>query len=196
MADCVPANAKRIAAGGDDIAGQRVMLLQPDLALGESNLYVPDAPHADIPLPILPPVATNSDGMKLVDALREQGAVVDELATYTIRPAVSDPVALSTLLAEGVDIVTFTCPFELAGLVSILNGRPVVDVLSSLTVACGDPATAGAAHALGIRVDVTPEEHTVEGLVEALAKWRRDTESPGGEAAGCTSRDIESSLRR
>jgi uroporphyrinogen-III synthase len=39
-------------------------------------------------------------------------------------------------------------------------------------VACIGPTTADAAHDLGVRVDIVAEEHTIEGLVDTLVKWR------------------------
>jgi len=45
-------------------------------------------------------------------------------------------------------------------------------VLQSRVVACIGPTTAEAAGKAGLRVDLVPQEHTVNGLVEALLKWR------------------------
>jgi uroporphyrinogen-III synthase len=50
----------------------------------------------------------------------------------------------------------------------------VSNVLSPLIVACACPATADAARALGVRVDMVAEEHSIDGLVEALVKWRTE----------------------
>jgi uroporphyrinogen III methyltransferase/synthase len=44
--------------------------------------------------------------------------------------------------------------------------------LSGIPAACIGPTTAAAAQKAGLRVALTPEEYTVEGLVEALVQWR------------------------
>jgi uroporphyrinogen III methyltransferase/synthase len=41
--------------------------------------------------------------------------------------------------------------------------------LRGITIACIGPVTAQTAEEFGLRVDVMPEEHTIAGLVEALA---------------------------
>jgi uroporphyrinogen III methyltransferase/synthase len=108
----------------------------------------------------------------LADRVRNQGAVVDTVTAYTIRPAELEPDALSVLLDGNLDVAAFTSPFSVTSLTKMLVSREVADVLSPLTVACVGTATAHAVHALGIRVDVVTEEHTIEGLVEALVTWR------------------------
>jgi uroporphyrinogen III methyltransferase/synthase len=134
----------------DGLAGQRVLLLRADTA-------TPD------------PSATIS----LADTLSAQGARVETVAAYTIRPADPDPVALSALLDGEVDVVTFTNSSSLTSLTKMLNNRSVAEVLSPLTVACIGSGTADVARALGIRLDIVAEEHTADGLVEALVKWHK-----------------------
>jgi uroporphyrinogen-III synthase len=110
----------------------------------------------------------------LADALRDQGAVVETVAAYTVQSAEPDLAALSALLDGNLDVATFTSRCGVTLLTKMLENRPVADVLSPLTVACISPTTANAARALGVRVDVVPEEHTIEGLVDALVKWRTE----------------------
>jgi uroporphyrinogen III methyltransferase/synthase len=108
----------------------------------------------------------------LAEALRDRGALVEEVAAYAIRPAEADPVALSALLDGGLEVTTFTSSSSLTSLAKMVNSRPLADVLSPLTVACIGPTTAAAAHDLGVRVDIVAEEPTIEGLVDMLVKWR------------------------
>ncbi len=149
---------QEIAAAVGDMAGQRVLLACSDIAASNSLVK---------PIP-----AKEELSESLVDTLRAQCALVEEVAAYIVRPADPDPVALSALLNGGVEVATFVGPTSVILLAEILNQRPVADVLLPLTVACIGPTTAEAARALGVRVDVVAEEHTVEGLVEALVKWR------------------------
>lgn len=128
---------------------QQVLLLCPDSVL-------PDYPASK----------------ELAGLLRARGTRVESIATYTIQPAPTNPAALSALLDGMVNVATFTAPNSPAPLTTMLNNRPVADVLSSLKVACIDQVTYEAASALGIRVDMVAEKHTVEGLIETLVRWR------------------------
>jgi uroporphyrinogen III methyltransferase/synthase len=111
---------------------------------------------------------SNAAPSDLVDNLRNQGTLVETVTAYTVQLAEPEPFALATLLDGGVDVATFVSPSGLTGLATILDGRPLVDVLSPMTVACIGPVTADAARALGVRVDVVARKHTIEGLIEAL----------------------------
>jgi len=73
-------------------------------------------------------------------------------------------------------VATFVDPLSLSSLAEMLNHRPVAEILSPLTVACIDPNTAASASALGVRVDLIAETHTIEGLIDALVKWRTHKE--------------------
>lgn len=157
VADLIPTR-QDITAEIGGVAGQRVLLPSSDAA-------TPD-PSAEF--------IVMKEGLRanLVEVLRDQDALVEMVAVYTSRPADPDPVAISALLDGAVDVATFVSPSGLTSLDKMLNNRPVADVLSPLTVACIDPITAEAARALEVHVDVVAEEHTVEGLVEALTRWR------------------------
>ncbi|GAB4529024.1 MAG: uroporphyrinogen-III C-methyltransferase [Anaerolineae bacterium] len=135
---------------------QRILLLRPDDAL------------SDYP-------ASN----ELAGLLRARGTRVESIATYTIQPAPVNPAALSALMKGDVNVVTFAAPNSLAPLTRMLDHRPVADVLSPLKVACIDQATCEAASAIGVRVDMVAEKHTIEGLIETLVRWRTDSDGHG-----------------
>ncbi len=109
----------------------------------------------------------------LVKAMRDRKALVETVVAYDIVPVEPDPVAMAALLDGGVDVATFVSPSSLMGLAAMLDGR-LLDLPSPLTVACIGPATAEAARTLGMRVDMIAEEHTVDGLLQALVKWYRE----------------------
>ncbi len=113
---------------------------------------------------------------ELTDALCAQGTSVETVASYAIQPANPDPVALSALLDGSANVATFVDPLSLSSLAETLNHRSMAEILSPLTVACVDPNTAEAASALGVRVDLVAETHTVEGLTDTLVKWRAKEE--------------------
>ncbi len=151
VADFLPIGdtVRDIAAALGDRPHQRILVLCSDMLLAD-------------------PRATTD----LMDALCARGALIKKVAAYTIQPADPDPAALAALLDGSVNVAIFTSPPSLTSLTKTLDNRPVADVLSPLTVACIDPTTADAACALGVRVDLVAEEHTTEGLIDILVKWR------------------------
>lgn len=105
----------------------------------------------------------------LANGLTAHGARVERVAAYrTVRPAGADEEA-RRLLAEGVDVVTFTSSSTARNLVDILEGDTAA--LGSAVIACIGPVTAGTARELGLRVDLVAGEPTVEGLAAALAEY-------------------------
>jgi len=106
---------------------------------------------------------------ELVTGLAGLGAEVDEVAVYqTVVPAEAKETAQS-LLAEGIDVVTFTSSSTVRNLASILDGN--VGALDGVVTACIGPITAAAARELGLRVDIVSEQHDIPGLVSALLSW-------------------------
>ena len=138
-------------AGATDIAGRLVLVPCSDVMLSQLS---------------------TQNG--LAKALSGRGAEIHATATYAIRPAEPDPVSLSTLLNQDVDLATFTSPPSLTSLANMLGDRPIAEVLSPLAVACIGPRTAQAARQLGVRVDIVPAQHTIEGLLEALINWHTE----------------------
>ncbi|MBX3050937.1 MAG: uroporphyrinogen-III synthase [Caldilineaceae bacterium] len=121
----------------------------------------------------------------LAEALRSAGAEVTQTVAYrTLLGQGGDPVP--QLFWEGrIDAVTFTSPSSVHNFLKRLKaegGNPgmLVDVI----VACIGPQTADAARGHELPVQAVPKEHTIEGLVEALAqhfgeKSARSTGQPG-----------------
>jgi uroporphyrinogen III methyltransferase/synthase len=143
--DLVPSRytSQSILADIGPVAGQRMLL-------PTSNLATPDL---------------------IARVLRDQGALIETVAAYSILPVEPHPVSLATLLDGGVDVVTFVSPTAVEGLVKMLDGHLIPDNLLPLPVACIGPATADVARSFGMQVDVVPEQHTVEGLLQALVTW-------------------------
>ena len=110
----------------------------------------------------------------LPDGLRGLGARVDEVVAYETRsPEDSGEQARAAFSPEngGIDVTTFTSSSTVKSLAALLGGD--VNLINSTLVACMGPVTAGTARELGIRVDVTAGEQSIEGLVESIvAKMR------------------------
>jgi uroporphyrinogen III methyltransferase/synthase len=143
--DYVPQDyvAEAVAAGLQDIRGQRVLL-----------------PRADIARPAL------------AELLRQRGAKVTEIAAYrTLRPAVvADD--LRPLL-DRVTVATFTSSSTVRNLAAMAQdaGVQLARALDQAAIACIGPITAHTARELGLPVHITAEQYTIDGLVEALIDY-------------------------
>jgi uroporphyrinogen III methyltransferase/synthase len=121
---------------------------------------------------LLPRAAIARDA--LPDALRQAGARVDVVSAYRTLPADETTTErLRAAIGAGeIDIATFTSSSTVAHTVEALGER-AGELLGRLTVASIGPITTDTARKHGIRVDVTAERYTVEGLVEALEEHMR-----------------------
>lgn len=96
--------------------------------------------------------------------LRERGFDLEEVAAY--RTVIVDDGAddLKSKIAEGeIDLVTFTSSSTVRHFVDLIGTNHLPEI-----VACIGPATARTARDLGITPTLVAEEHTIDGLVEAL----------------------------
>jgi uroporphyrinogen III methyltransferase/synthase len=104
----------------------------------------------------------------LEQGLTNLGARVERVAVYcTVTPQNADSQARQ-ILKQGVDAITFTSSSTVRNLLDLLDGDR--RQLESYLIACIGPITATTARELGLRADVVADEHTVEGLVDALVK--------------------------
>lgn len=103
------------------------------------------------------------------DELRAKGAEVVVVPAYrTLPPEPSEVDRLRALFELGeIDIVTFTSSSTVKNLAGVLGDR-TAELLAKTTVASIGPITTETAESLGIRVDVTATQYTIEGLVAAL----------------------------
>ncbi len=104
------------------------------------------------------------------ERLRAAGARVDVVPAYrSVRPGPEESARIGALFDEdAVDVVTFTSSSTVKNLVEVL-GDEAPARLAARTVASIGPITSETAAELGIRVDVTASEYTIEGLVRALS---------------------------
>jgi len=138
--------SQAIAHGIGEIADKRFLLLQ-------SNLSDPE----------------------LADSLRQGQGHVDEVTTYRNIPATICQSDVDVLKA-GVDIITFTSPSSVKGLVNAgrKHGFDVLSLPSKPIVACIGPITARAVMDAGLIADVVAEEHTIEGIIQSLKSYQRE----------------------
>ena len=107
------------------------------------------------------------------DALRERGAVVDDVALYETVTEEPDPRTVEA--ARNADYFTFTSASTVQRLVAALGA----DIVGDARVASIGPVTSAAAREAGLTVAVEAASHEPGGLVEALlADAARDQREP------------------
>ncbi|MSV35865.1 MAG: uroporphyrinogen-III C-methyltransferase [Bryobacterales bacterium] len=117
---------------------------------------------------LLPRAAVARDLVPIT--LRERGAVVDVVEAYrTLIPA-DAAAAAKAALARKPDWITFTSSSTLKNFVEVA-GR---EALEGIRVASIGPVTSATARQLGLTVDVEAQPHTIEGLVQGIAKAGSD----------------------
>jgi uroporphyrinogen-III synthase len=104
----------------------------------------------------------------LSNGLRELGAALHEVNAYrTTTPTDSAAKARELLSSGAIDAVTFTSSSTVRNLVSLIDGD--LSLLGGARIVSIGPVTSATARELGVRVDSEATEHTVEGVVAALA---------------------------
>jgi uroporphyrinogen III methyltransferase/synthase len=116
---------------------------------------------------LLPRAAQTRD--VLVHALRDMGALVDEVPAYRARAATEGATELQGALRRGeVDVVTFTSSSTVRHFAALFGQEERGAVMSGVTVACIGPITRATAAAFGIETRVMPSEYTIPALARAI----------------------------
>jgi uroporphyrinogen III methyltransferase/synthase len=106
---------------------------------------------------------------ELVEILAEAGAQVDNIASYTAVAAKSDPARLADGIRKGtIDWLTFASPSSVNGFFEQIDAGMVNS--SNVRVASVGPVTSERLGELGVKIDVTAKEHTLDGLLDAIEK--------------------------
>jgi uroporphyrinogen III methyltransferase/synthase len=104
----------------------------------------------------------------LPEKLAELGAEVHVAAVYETIIEDAEAARVRKMIEAGeVDAVTFTSSSTVKNFMSLLEGAKLPE---RVTIVCIGPVTAQTARELGLEPDVVAEEHTIEGLVEAVLK--------------------------
>ena len=108
----------------------------------------------------------------LADTLRARGAEVTVVEAYRTVPGTGGANVPTLLAQKLLDAVTFTSASTVESFMARLSaeGGNRTD-LASVCIACIGPQTAAMAISHGLRVDVMPAMHTLDGLIEALAEY-------------------------
>jgi uroporphyrinogen III methyltransferase / synthase len=112
----------------------------------------------------------------LADELVHRGVQVDAVAAYRPVPVKPDEDGIQAVLAGQMDIAVFFSPSAVRGLqemlVSAVGDVRAGEVVRGMPAACIGPTTAAAAEQAGMQVAVIPEEYSLDGLLDALIRWR------------------------
>ena len=103
---------------------------------------------------------------KLPDGLRSMGAHVDEAAVYRTTIPEESRRNVDHLIGPGIDATIFASSSSVINLMSLLGND--ASRLSQSSIICIGPVTAQTARDRGLKVDVVPQEHTIQGIVEIL----------------------------
>ncbi len=104
----------------------------------------------------------------LATTLRQHGAEVETIAVYRTVPVQSDLSALAADIKGGrIDAVTFTSSSTVRSFVDLVGPASTSGGFVAATIG---PVTAGTARELGLRDILEADPHTVQGLVDALAR--------------------------
>ncbi|MBD3175488.1 MAG: uroporphyrinogen-III C-methyltransferase [Armatimonadia bacterium] len=111
----------------------------------------------------------------LIHRGREAGAEVTVTPVYRTLPANAYEKSIIKELGEGkIDVVTFASSSTVRFFLEMLGEDRAKEALSRAKIACIGPITASTATDAGLRVDIQPEDYTIEGLVEAIVDEYRD----------------------
>jgi uroporphyrinogen III methyltransferase/synthase len=107
---------------------------------------------------------------ELPEALEAMGAIVDDIACYQTVPETEDETgAAGRLLETGADWVAFTSGSTVGHFHARFDLPALLKKFPRLRTATIGPETSQALAALGLKPAVEATEHTLDGLVEALA---------------------------
>ena len=112
----------------------------------------------------------------LVKEFTAQGAQVIEVPAYqSCCPETIDPIALSALQNQAVNIITFASSKTVHNFCNLIEQSPQLcgsqDWLESVCIASIGPETSKSCQNLLGKLDVEAKEYTLDGLTEAIVQW-------------------------
>ena len=120
----------------------------------------------------------NLSGRELQDDLERSGASVEPATSYqTVQPSALDLAVLEAVQRGEVDVVALASPSAVHNLANILAPLGGCAVLQGVRLVCIGPSTAAAVRDLRLRPASVAEEHTLDGLLQAIVNLYRVEES-------------------
>ncbi len=131
-----------------------------DMGVGGRNILIPRALHAREILP---------------ETLRGAGAQVTVAPVYQNVPPQGRKYALRAELEDGkVDMITFTSSSTVRNFLTMVDATDQAELerlLSGVQIAAIGPITAKTVTDNGLKVDIQPDDYTIEGMVQAIVEF-------------------------
>ncbi|SHF06836.1 uroporphyrinogen III methyltransferase / synthase [Caldanaerobius fijiensis DSM 17918] len=108
-------------------------------------------------------------GEKLIEKLEQYGGYVDKIALYNNVPNYEVRSRLIEELKRGVDIVVFTSPSTFEYFAKIAG--EYTSLINDVHIVAIGPVTRRAIEESGYRVDIVPESHDTEGIIDAINSY-------------------------
>ncbi|WP_129596169.1 uroporphyrinogen-III C-methyltransferase [Anaerophilus nitritogenes] len=108
----------------------------------------------------------------LIEELEKMGALVDNISIYHTTIPNVDKEKLINILKEGIDLITFTSSSTVKNFIEIL-GEENKKLLKDITIAVIGPITEQTAKDMELKVDISADEFTIDGLVDSILKWNK-----------------------
>ena len=107
----------------------------------------------------------------LVDSLISLGADVNEVIAYqtVLADETDTQLLLEKLQAGEIHVLTFTSSSTVTNFLKLIGENR--SLIEGITVACIGPITAVTAEKNGLKVDISAEEYTIDGLVSAIQTY-------------------------
>jgi len=120
----------------------------------------------------------NLSDRELQDDLERSGASVDAVISYqTVQPSALDGSVLEAVRRCEVDVVALASPSAVHNLAYLLSLDGGCAILQDVSLVCIGPSTAAAVRDLNLRPASMAEEHTLEGLAQAIVNLYRVEQS-------------------
>lgn len=104
--------------------------------------------------------------------LERMGAAVTEVVAYETRAVADHAQQIHEKVQKGaIDMITFTSSSTVRNLISLLSSDDPARMLTDVRIACIGPITADTARSYGLKVDLTAEAFTIDGLCDAIVAY-------------------------
>lgn len=123
-------------------------------------------------------VPCSDQSSRIVQALKESGASVDDLPLYSKRPVPVSPKETANLLEFSPHLIVFTNAAAVHGFVEAVGAESLDTLKGKAAFASLGPTTTLAAKEYGLPIHVEPAQHHLSPLIEEICRWWKDRRVP------------------